>query len=681
MSGTIKTPLSATLTLTEDQERGIIQFAKRGQEILYSSIQLRAAMEEVDKQYQREKNWTEAELRARIANRVGDASKIQDVTVPVVMPQVESCMTYLTNAFLTGYPVFGVGSGPATEDVALMLETIIAENSITAGWKAEMMRFFRDGLKYNLHCLEVTWDQKTTWTVPPETDLSRGGNGSTTKKVIWNGNAIRRVDLYNAFWDYRVHPYEIAEFGEFAGYTRLYSRMRMKKLVNDLHGKVSVPTSIRALESPMIQVTPSSSGIAPFSYFQPIINPFPMMSPANSLMNMDWMSWATNNRSSRIEYKDAYTVTTLYGRIIPDDFSLNVPEKNTPQVWKFIIVNGAVVLLAERMSNIHNMIPMFFGQPLSDGLNYQTKSFAQNVTPMQEVASALWSGFLASKRRLVTDRVLFDPSRIRASDINSPNPSAKIPVRPTAYGKPLGEAVFPFPFRDDQANSFVLGAEKAVSFANMINGQNPAQQGQFVKGNKTKTEYEDIMGHGNGTNQMIAIQIETQVFTPIKEVLKLNMLQYQADGEIFNQSEQKNVTIDPVALRKTAVQFKVSDGLLPEDKQMSTEEFGMALQVIGSSPQIGSGYNMAPMFSYIMKIKGADLKPFEKSQLQMQYEQQLGAWQQAAAEAAKQGAPFSSPQPQPSPELQQEMQQKQQTGGVVTQQATQQALVSTQGDS
>lgn len=656
----VTSDLTVNISLTADQERAVVQFAKRGQEILYSSIQIRASMEEIDKQYQREKNWTEAQLRARIANRVGDAHKFQDVTVPIVMPQVEAAMSYLTNVFLTGYPIFGVSSNPADEATALMMETIIAENSITAAWVPEIMRFFRDGLKYNLQCLECRWEEKKIWSI--ETDVSKP-NSAAPKAVTWNGNVIKRIDLYNAFWDYRCHPFEIAEKGEFAGYTELFSRSRMKSYINDLFGKISENTAKRALESPIIQFNPISSGIYPFSYFQPIINPFPMMSPANSMMNFNWMSWALDDRNSSIEYKDAYTKTTVYGRIIPDDFGFKVPGANTPQVWRFVIINGAVVVEAERQSNAHSKIPMFFGQPLSDGLDYQTKSFAQNVVPMQEISSALWSGFIASKRRLVTDRVLYDPSRVRESDINSPNPSAKIPVKPSAYGKPLGEAVYQFPFRDEQANSFISAARETVNFANMINNQNPAQQGQFVPGNKTLAEYNDTMGHGNGSNQMMAVNIEGQVFTPMKEVIKLNILQFQPDAQIFNSGKQKQVKIDPVTLRQTAVQFKVSDGIIPTDKEMSTDEFQTFLQMLGSSPQIAGGYNIPPLLNYVMQLKGADISPFAKSQEQIMYEQQVGAWQQAAAAAAKAGSAFSTPMPQPSAALQQQMQKAQQTGG------------------
>ena len=93
--------------------------------------------------------------------------------------------------------------------------------------------------------------------------------------------------------------------------------------------------------------------------------------------------------------------------------------------------------------------------------------------------------------------------------------------------------------------------------------------------------------------------------------------------------------------------FKITDGLAPADKVLNVESNQVAMQVIGSSPQLGAGYNIAPMFSYLMKIQGADLTPFEKSPQQLAYESAVSQWQQAAMLAAQKGAAFSTPQPLP----------------------------------
>lgn len=674
---------TAQINVNPVQEKKILVYALAAHNLLTNQFSLRSALEDIDRNYMREADYTEAQLRAKLANRIGNKTKIQDLTVPIMMPQVRAATAYYMNVFLTGYPIFGVASDPSNEDAAMQVETILAENSITAGWARQLMLFFQDGLKYNLHGVETTWEQKKVGQVITD---AASPNGAKATEALWQGNVIRRMDLYNTFFDPRVHPADIHTQGEYAGYIEMYSRTRMKSFINDLFGKVPVSTAIRAFESSPSSVNQGSSMGTPFSYYQPIINPFPIMTRQNQ-QTFDWMAWAAGDLGTRkgIRYTNVYEVMKLYARIIPDDFGFDIPSKNTPQVFKFTIVNGSVLLMAERQTNAHNFIPIIFGQPLEDGLDYQTKSFATNVRDMQDIGSALWNGFIASKRRLVGDRVLYDPLRVRQKDINNTDPAAKIPVRPSAYGKPVGESVYQFPFRDEQTNSLVQGAEAVVKFADKINGQNPASQGQFVKGNKTRHEYDDVMGHGNAGSQSMALMTEHQVFTTVKQIILLNVLQYQPETTVFNQSKQKNVDIKPVDLRKTAVHFKVSDGMLPTDKEMSTDEYQTTMQAAVQSPTLAKGLDIGAMFVYMMKMRGADLSPFQKSQEQQNFETQVEAWQNAAAQFAKSGmsseeiAKALGPMPQPSAQLQAEMQQKQQNSGA-NPSATGKALEATQGN-
>lgn len=665
------------VVLKKTAEEGIVTYARMAQDLLLSQYSLRSYMIAVDQAYMRETDYTDAEWKSRLANRAGDSNKIQNVTVPIVMPQVEAAMGYMTNVFCTGQPVFGVTADPQFEDAALQMETIISENSIRAGWVRQLMLFFRDGLKYNLHAIEAEWQQRTTYTVETDAVSSRGAK---PKEVLWNGNVLRRMDMYNTFFDPRVHPAEIHEHGEYAGYIEVFSRIRLKKWINERFGHIPAAVVKRAFESAPLDI--SYSGGTPSSYYIPLINPFPLMNQA-ALGGFDWTSWVSNvaQRPGSIRYNNAYQIMKLYARIIPSDFGLDVPDANTPQVWKFYLINNTVVLWSERQTNAHDYIPIFFGQPLEDGLDFQTKSFATNVVDMQSVASGFWNGYIASKRRLVTDRVLYDPMRINKKDISSTDPAAKIPVRPAAFGKNVSEAVYQFPFKDNEADSLLNGATLVQRFADMINGQNPAQQGQFVKGNKTKHEYDDVMGHGNNKNQTMALMTEFQVFVPMKEAIKLNILQYQEDGvTLFNTAQKSNVKVNTTELRKAAVHFDVSDGIMPSDKLMNGDEWNATMQAISQpgSP-IGAGYNVAPMFTYLSKTRGVDLTPFEKSPLQLQFEQQQQAWQQVAEAAIKAGQPVP-PQPQMPPELVQQLQATQKLGGTPPSKGSS-ALEGTQGSS
>ena len=146
----------------------------------------------------------------------------------------------------------------------------------------------------------------------------------------------------------------------------------------------------------------------------------------------------------------------------------------------------------------------------------------------------------------------------------------------------------------------------------------------------------------------LGCDISELIHTKIKKNLE-NMLQYQQQTTLYNPQTQQMVPIKPADLRSAAVQFKISDGILPTDKLMSTEEYGMLFQLIGAAPQVASQYELGSLVSYLMKLKQVDLKPFEKSQEQIQYEQQLGAWQQMASLAIQKGTAFNTPMPQPPP--------------------------------
>lgn len=620
----------------------------------YKSVQLqanttrntqRASFEKIDRLYQRELDRTKEQMDARAANARGDADKIQNITVPVIKTQVETATDYQASVFLTGHPILGVVSSPEWIDQAIQMETVLEDQSIRGGWVKELSMFFRDGFKYNYAPLEVDWSQEVTFSV--ETDLDINLNEGVPKEILWSGNRIRRLDPYNTFIDKRVPASEVYKSGEFAGYTEYMSRIKLKSYIAQLPNKI-VANIVDAFESGTAGSGAQDAGS--MNFYTPDINP-QVNEVDNKNGTTNWMTWAGfSDYKKNIEYKDSYEVTTLYCRILPSEFNLKVPNSNTPQIYKLVFVNHEHIVYAERQTNAHNYLPILVGQPAEDGLSYQTKSLATDAEPFQSVTSAYMNSIMASRRRAISDRVLYDPSRITSAHINSANPSAKIPIRPAAYGKTVADAVYAFPYREDQQASSMQQVSTLLGLANNLAGQNQASQGQFVKGNKTLHEFESVMSNANSRDQVVSILLESQVFVPMKLMLKINILQYQAGVTIYNQDQKTDVTIDPVALRKAVLEFKISDGLIPASKLINGESFGAALQVIGTSPQIGQSYNIGPMFSYLMKTQGAAISDFEKSAEQVAYEQALSQYNQLVALAIEKDKDLTELPPAPLPE-------------------------------
>ena len=637
---------SATpLIIPDKSQEAIVKFANSCYIMTGSTWNIQEQLRRLDLAYMRENDFTKEHQRAKLANRYGDSTKFQNVTVPVVMPQVESAVTYQASVFLTGTPIFGWVAAPENEDAAVQYQAITEENCIRGGWIQQFMIAFRDMFKYNIGMVECTWDRQVTAAIETDMGFTAGQEGRP-KEVIWEGNKIKRWDPYNSFWDTRYKPTDLYKNGEFAGNTELMSRIHLKKFINELPDKM-VSNVKAAFES-------GAGGPGAATYYNPQLNQSALLQSSVGT-DFNWSAWAglLDRPAGEIQYKNTYEVTTLYARIIPQDFRLRVPSANTPQVWKFIIVNHQVLIYAERQTNAHGYIPVFFGQPNEDGLGYQTKSLAENALPFQEIGSALVNSAMAARRRALSDRGIFNPLLVSAAHMNSDSPTAKIPMRPAGYNKNPSEAYYPIPFRDDQSAVAFQELPQIMSMANQVNGQNPAKQGQFVKGNKTLHEFSSVMQNANGRDQTTAMMLEAQFFTPIKEVLKINTLQYQGGTTIFSPSKQRAIKIDPIILRKSAVNFKITDGLTPVDKEISGDEFNMALQTIATSPQIGAAYNIGPMFSYLMKTRNVELAAFEKSPQQQAYEQAVQQWQQTVLMLGKQMGDNIDPSkfpPQPTPD-------------------------------
>lgn len=595
---------------------------------------VRSRLEWKDRIYMREVDFSIERWKAEQVKRSGIITKYQNIVIPAVLPQVESAVTFQSEMFLSGYPIFGTVSDPLHIDAAVQMDTIIGDQQIRGGWVLEYQKAFRDGFKYNLLGTLVDWSRERTFSIGSEV----GTTSEQLTELIWEGNVIKRLDLYNTFWDASVVPAEVSKNGEYAGFLQLFSKTRLQRWLQATPGVMNVKEALSS------GIAPGPLTDTPTGYYFPQLNPEALILP-DTLGTTSWVAfWNGEGGTSSRDlypalYSNRYQVTTIYARIVPAEFGIyKTAAPRVPQIWKFVIVNNKIVVLAERLTNAHDCLPMVFAQAYDDGLGYQTKSLLDNVTPIQEITTALANSSIHSRRRAISDRGLYDPLRVDAREINNESPTAKIPVKPGAFGDDLGKAYHPIPFQDDQFNVTTAEMANYLDLGDNITGMNQARQGQFTKGNRTRAEFASIMAFGSGRDRTISQSLECSLFQPTKEIIKANILQFQQETILFNAERQESVTVDPVELRKAMTVFKLSDGLLPSERIMDGESLTIAMQTIQAVPQLAQGYNIVPMFSYIMKSRGAKLKPFEKSPEQLAYEQALLSWQEAVVQAGQQVA-------------------------------------------
>ena len=625
------------MPISPEAQKCVIKYLELSSARYTQNFNIREQLLRRDKAYYRETDNTVAQRQAFVANESGDASKIQNITLPVVMPQVEAALADLHETFLTGYPIFGVVGPPDKADELFQMETLIGENSIRAAWPTELLQTMRDGLKYDLGAIEVTWENRKTFaiTTPADNALTEG----SAQETYYAGNFLKRLDPYNITLDTRVAPERNHIEGEFARYGELISRIELKRRLDNLP-PLGCMNFKAAFESPSVN---GYSGDNIAGVYTPSINPNALLPIENRQGGTNWLSWmSASPAKDGIQYQDTYQYDVLYCRILPADLQIHSKNKNHIAIYKFIVINCSTVVFAERQTNAHNYLPIIVCKPSNDGQGWQSKSFAENAMPMQAVASSLLNSGLESQRRKVYDRIYYDPSRINKKDIDQVSSVARIPIKNSAYGKPIQEAIHESPYRDDGVQEIMSMSQQMVQVGDTVNGINKVQQGQFQKGNKTRKEFDTVMGNAGSRGRMRALALEYTFFVPIKEIIKSNYLQYQPARSLVNTPQQQTVQIDPEALRKANLSFTLSDGYLPQEKLLSTEMFSTLFQAAQALPAIAAEYDLMGIFMYSMQLSGGGwMSQFKRSDAdKAAYLQQMQA---ASTAAGPEKAPAAKP--------------------------------------
>lgn len=605
MATQIHSPLLNALNIS--QRVVFLQYAKSFAMNCMGLGEFRTLLEHRDRAYQMTMDQTAQKYEDMRKYLSGSAKrKIGELSVPIVMPQVESAVAYQAGVYLSSYPIFGVTAPPAEIDQALQMETVIGNHSVQYGWPRELIKVFRNGFKYNFGPAFVHWKNTRVQSIITSTEVSQAGLAAV-KESSYGGNCITSLDPYNCFMDMRVEPSKHHEEGEAFGWNQIMNRITFKRLIASLDSQRT--TSIKeALESGFYgNAASNGDSTSAMDYYIPTINPS-LNIDRLALQGTNWLQYAgLESQKGRIDYKSCYLVTRFICRALPADFGRTGPGSNTPTIYYGIIVNWQYVIYVEEIISVPDHLPVFIMQPNEDGLSYQTQSMLDTALPFQDMSSALWNISLESKRRLVFDRLIYNEKFINKADIDPASAVARIPLRNASQfkGEDIGKAVYQIPYREDNSASNLQMSEMISQMADNASGQNKVDRGQFQKGNKTKTEFDTTMQNANSRQQLTSMGIEHQFMTPAKETIRGNILLHQQPASMLNTTEKQLVSIDPVALRNSSMQFKMTDGLLPMEKIVNPELMTIFIQFAQSMPVLMTEYDVLGMFIYWLKLRGA----------------------------------------------------------------------------
>lgn len=589
----------SVLRLPKAVQERLVSYAKKVLEQHRQFEQMRNKLATIDVAYARYKQRDDEEA----GKQACDVFASDSVTPPVVVSQVDSMVSNWADIFLSGYPLFPVVSTYKTRKWAEQLEALLDDHATLGGYARQILLFLKDGAKYNFCAMEVDWDRVHQFSVLADFMSTSGQKISRSDRGY---TRITRLDPYNLVYDYNVAPGDIAAKGDYAGYIELLSKVKFKKLLNRYSDDKTVYNVGPAMEADL-----QTAGTAyTLNYrMHPEISKF--VAPRNPIDQVDWDAYFQGPGRALVRPGQAlnYEVFHLYARIIPSEFGLEAPQKNTPQIWKLSIVNESILVHAKRVISANDCLPILVGQPYEDGLMYQTQGVAEAAIDFQESASKLYNIRFAAARRSVSDRALYDSDAIRPSDVNARAAAAKIPVRVSnlAQGKKsLQELYHAIPFDPRGTETVLQDATIITEFAKELAGLNNAQRGQFQKGNKSVQEWDDVMARADGRSRLPIILLEAQVFVPLKLILLLNIFQFGEDAVVVSQKTGEIVDINITELRQHVLAFRLADGSNPKSKLAATETLTAGMNMIMNSPllQQSFGAQLPALFAHIMQLGG-----------------------------------------------------------------------------
>lgn len=545
--------------------------------------------------------------------------------MPLVIAQVDSFVGYLSDVFLSGYPLFPVVSHPNDRKEAEMLESIIDTHSMLGQYARHFLMGFRDGIKYNFMPIEHDFGPIEGYGLV--TDYLRPTEAAKMQQTTQKITKIKRIDPYNTVFDKRVDPADVCYKGEYSGYVELVSRIPLKTFIN------SMSESGELYNIGKINEIKQTSALSDYYYTDlPQINTRMMPKKGLNTDNMDWGAWLeglTTRQYRRTLQANVYERFTVYVRIIPSDFEMGVPSPNTPQIWKLILINGKHLMYAKRIYSVYDTLPMLIGQPIEDGFGLQTQSIGENQIDVQEAASTLLDIHFNSARRAVSDRAIYDVNMINESDVNTTLPAPKIPARVSGLNsKTIKDAYFQIPYDASGIGESMLHLRSLLDVSDKLSGLNNPFRGQFQKGNKSVKEWDDTMAFADNRPRLPALTIEMQIMLPIKFQMQLNIFQQGVHGNFQNFKTGEVYNIDAKALQdiqKKALSFRIADGYTPKSKLASTEFLTALLESLSQNQVLTQTLGSASPAIWMHLAQLGGVRGIEQYFPQQQQQSQQGA--------------------------------------------------------
>lgn len=357
---------------------------------------------------------------SEIETKNNDYRKPVSVVVPVNYAVLDTVLSYFSSTFLN-QPFFKY-SETSSEDIikAMLLEHVVAQQSIRAKAGLDLHTHWRDGISYGIGILAVNWTEKWAYRTNRKDqnvfskllgELMPGFQQPSNfmeRVKSYEGNELIAIDPYNFLPDPSVSIDRVQDM-QYAGWIERTNMISLLELEKNSDGEIFNAKYV------------------------------------NDMRDAKSQFFRTDRTNDKIQVqgesinRNVVDIITLYVKLIPKEWKLGTEEY--PETWMFQIAGDGVIIRAQPLGYDHDMIPIAVFAPEYDGHTATPISKLEVTYGMQETLDWLFSSHIKNVSKAINDMLIVDPFLVNIADLADPRPGKLIRMRRAAWGRGVKDAV------------------------------------------------------------------------------------------------------------------------------------------------------------------------------------------------------------------------------------------------
>lgn len=541
--------------------------------------------------------------------------KPTDHNLPMADAQIDDAEAYLMSVFAPDMNIFESSAPVSKAEAAKALTEAINEQGQRAQYYRHFTKLCGDALRYNFAGITTYWEKTQGYV------FSGGQTGALTKTqgIVWEGNAICTVDVYNFFYDTTVHPSDLPKKGEW-------------------FAEVDLITPFRAMKA---QADGREFGIERF--YDPVNNglvqPKWMFYRPPPVVRRDEQNYAGEDvnwqMTLRAEAGPAQASAPGIERIryvawiVPKDWGFS--QSKDMELWRIHIMQGCYITYAVRLDDSHGMLPVACTCPIENDLGTTQRTYAERLLPLQHFQSFLLNTHQAGVRKSLYGVTVYNQQLFPGLDLSKEDlTSATIPMRGSAQGIDIDKA-----FRHyNTAPSTDANVDMIEKVDAIMQKVLPTDVYRQVADLDRATLYQAAatVQTGNRRSLKIARMISTQCLEIVKMQMIYNIYANQKAIEYTDENGQDK-TLSPAQFADLGLEKYISNGLKGIDRLMIIAAWNQVMTAVLQSQQAVQELDIVKMIAYFFNLAGqsVDMNSFRKP-----------IQQQAAQAAIQNGQPSAA---------------------------------------